>query len=345
MRLCRLAIMLLAALLGLTWRGAFVIGAPPEGVLGACWHPGLRVAGRGRHPCGGAGARRHAEAGRFRRGLASWHPLLRRAAEPEDDKVDAARSKDDPAALTSAASAPAVASPIPRSLARGLALQLVFGGGYLALLYSLLTAENNPLYRSKVQETIGAAVPRAGLRVLEVGIGSAPNLEFYPSGTRLVGLDANPPDLETRRGIDARAQQLGINLRWRRGSAQQLPFEDGAFDAVIMTKVLCSVGDPAAALREVSRVLASGGRFGYVEHVAADAGSLLEQQQLFMDPLQQAIAGNCHLHRATDALVHDSVRGATAGQEALFSQEEAAERYQVWQMWPIAQQAAGVVTK
>ena len=110
---------------------------------------------------------------------------------------------------------------------------------------------------------------------------------------------------------------------------------------------------PAAALREVSRVLAPGGRFGFVEHVAADRGSALETQQLLLDPLQQALAGGCHLHRETDTLVSAATRTLAAGGaagggegEALFARELAPpERYQVWRMWPIAQQVAGVVVR
>ncbi|CAK0874385.1 unnamed protein product [Prorocentrum cordatum] len=107
-------------------------------------------------------------------------------------------------------------------------------------------------------------------------------------------------------------------------------------------EVLCSVEDPAAALRETSRVLVPGGRFGYLEHVSADVGSPLEWQQLAMDPLQQQIAGNCHLHRDTEALIRGSV-GSEQG--SLFSQLDDTERYEVWQMWPISQQVVGVATK
>jgi len=209
----------------------------------------------------------------------------------------------------------------------------------------LATAEQNPLYQSKVRDTIAGAVPSSGLRVLEVGVGGAPNLAYYPSGTRLVALDAELPALGERLDASKRAKECGLKLNWVKGDIQQLPFGDGSFDAVIMTKVLCSVTDQRIALQEISRVLTKGGRLGYVEHVAADQGSFLEAQQLVMDPLQQAIAGNCHLHRDTDRLIERSVRGAADGQDALFDRLESADRYQVWQMWPITQQAAGIVTK
>lgn len=75
-------------------------------------------------------------------------------------------------------------------------------------------------------------------------------------------------------------------------------------------------------------MLKPGGRFGFVEHVAADQGSALERTQLVFDPVQQVVAGNCHLHRNTDKLIAGSV---AAG---LFSRiEEPIERYIVPRMW------------
>jgi len=234
------------------------------------------------------------------------------------------------------------------SVSRSVAVQAGFAASYAAFAYTLATAESNPVYQGKVRDTIASVVPRSGMRVLEVGIGNAPNLEAYPSGTKLVGFDANVPALDERLGAEVRAQKLGVRLKWAQGDVQRLPFDDATFDAVVMTKVLCSVQDPAMALRELSRVLKKGGRLGYVEHVAADSGSFLEQQQLIMDPFQQSVAGNCHLHRDTDGLIRRSARGAgsdSTDSAVLFDRVESAERYEVWQMWPIVQQAAGVVTK
>ena len=246
----------------------------------------------------------------------------------------------------------AAESPPPFTITRKGLYRLAVGTGYASLLLAVSKAEEDPVYQARVARTISSAVPSPNLRVLEIGIGRAANLDAYPQGTELVGLDASLPAEAQRAGIVARARGLGLTLRFVEGDATALPFDAGAFDAVVMTKVLCSVSDPAAALREVSRVLAPGGRFGFVEHVAADRGSGLEAQQLLLDPLQQVLAGGCHLHRETDTLVSAATStlsggGGGGGKDvALFARELVPpERYLVWRMWPIVQQVAGVVVR
>jgi SAM-dependent methyltransferase len=56
-------------------------------------------------------------------------------------------------------------------------------------------------------------------------------------------------------------------------------------------QVLCSVPDPAAALAEVKRVVAPGGKLLLIEHVAAPPGRpLVALGQRLLDPLQQLVA-------------------------------------------------------
>eukprot|EP00929_Paragymnodinium_shiwhaense_P017160 TRINITY_DN12614_c1_g1_i2.p1 TRINITY_DN12614_c1_g1~~TRINITY_DN12614_c1_g1_i2.p1 ORF type:complete len:328 (+),score=43.29 TRINITY_DN12614_c1_g1_i2:41-985(+) len=237
--------------------------------------------------------------------------------------------------------------PVARSnLVRQAPVLLGYAGLYAGLLYWVSGADTDEGYRSRVKRVISTAVPQGGLRVLEVGIGSGPNMDLYPAGTRLVGLDRRAAEDE-RISMKLRAKDLGLKFNLVSGDVQELPFKDESFDAVVLTKVLCSVQDPSQALKEISRVLRPGGRLAYVEHVAADTGSILEGQQLLMDPLQQAVAGNCHLHRDTDALIGRSTKGqgASGGAAALFDHVEGDERYQIWRMWPITQQAAGVAVK
>jgi ubiquinone/menaquinone biosynthesis C-methylase UbiE len=58
-----------------------------------------------------------------------------------------------------------------------------------------------------------------------------------------------------------RAAERGIdNVVPTRGDATALPYEDGSIDAIVLAAVLGEVPDRAAALREIRRVLAPGGR-------------------------------------------------------------------------------------
>ena len=50
------------------------------------------------------------------------------------------------------------------------------------------------------------------------------------------------------------------NLVATRGDATALPYADASVDAVVLTAVLGEIPDPGAALREIRRVLAPGGR-------------------------------------------------------------------------------------
>jgi ubiquinone/menaquinone biosynthesis C-methylase UbiE len=97
-------------------------------------------------------------------------------------------------------------------------------------------------------------------RVLEVGAGTGLNLPFYDPDAEVV---LTEPDAAMR----ARAERRGATVVDAR--AEALPFDDGAFDAVVCTLVLCTVEDPGAAVAELRRVLRPGGRLLFIEHVRA----------------------------------------------------------------------------
>jgi ubiquinone/menaquinone biosynthesis C-methylase UbiE len=69
-------------------------------------------------------------------------------------------------------------------------------------------------------------------------------------------------------------------------------------DGFVGTLVLCSVADPDRALGEIRRILKPGGRYAFIEHVAADDDGRLRWQRR-LEPIWKRIAGNCHLCRRT----------------------------------------------
>ena len=101
----------------------------------------------------------------------------------------------------------------------------------------------------------------AGTRVLDVACGTGivarlVALQVGPTG-RVVGLDANEAMLTVAR---AQPQSTGAQVEWQQGDATRLPFRDAEFGAVLCQQGLQYVPDRPAALQEMKRVLASGGR-------------------------------------------------------------------------------------
>ena len=117
--------------------------------------------------------------------------------------------------------------------------------------------------------------------VLEVGVGTGRNLDSYPDGVHLVGIDLSPAMLDLAK---ARARQLGRDVDLQVGDAQGLGFASGSFDTVVVTLALCAIPDHRQAIREIARVLRPAGRFVWLEHVRSPIGPVRWVQQL-LDPL------------------------------------------------------------
>jgi len=139
----------------------------------------------------------------------------------------------------------------------------------------------------------------AGLegRVLEVGAGTGATFGHYPS--EVSELVAVEPEAYLRRQAEQAAREAGPPVTLLAGDADRLPFEDRAFDAAVVSLVLCSVPDQARALSEIRRVLRPGGELRFFEHVAAPTGSRRRTAQRAVDLVCPAFTGGCHTARDT----------------------------------------------
>ncbi|XP_030484573.2 uncharacterized protein LOC115701029 [Cannabis sativa] len=138
-------------------------------------------------------------------------------------------------------------------------------------------------------------------RVVEIGIGTGPNLRYYggDKGVQVFGVDPNKK-MEKYAKSSAIAAGLPVqNFKFIQAVGEALPLADASADAVVGTLVLCSVGDVNLTLKEVQRVLKPGGLYLFVEHVAAKEGSSLRFIQSILNPLQETVADGCHLTRET----------------------------------------------
>ncbi len=113
-----------------------------------------------------------------------------------------------------------------------------------------------PLERGR-ERAIEQVAPTTDDRILILGCGPGSDLEYLPSEAEITAVDAVPAMVRRTR---ERADALGMTVDARVGDAQGLPFDDDAFDAVLLHLILSVVPDPQAVADEAARVLAPDGR-------------------------------------------------------------------------------------
>jgi ubiquinone/menaquinone biosynthesis C-methylase UbiE len=156
-------------------------------------------------------------------------------------------------------------------------------------------------------EVAGLSEQRATLlanasgRVLELGAGTGLNLAHYRAAT-VSELVLTEPEEPMLRRLAPRAAANEPPATTVRAPAEKLPFADASFDTVVSTLTLCTVRDPVAALAEVRRVLAPGGRLLFLEHVRADDERAARRQDR-ITPLWRRIGHGCHPNRDTLAAI------------------------------------------
>jgi ubiquinone/menaquinone biosynthesis C-methylase UbiE len=140
----------------------------------------------------------------------------------------------------------------------------------------------------------------AGLtgRVIELGAGNGLNFAHYPA--TVIDVVAVEPEDRLRALAEQAAQHSTVPVRVVAAHADNLPFDDGFFDAAIASLVLCSVPDPRGALTELRRVLAPAGELRFFEHVRSTK-PLRGLMQDLVTPLWSRLGGGCHLNRDTAA--------------------------------------------
>ena len=136
-------------------------------------------------------------------------------------------------------------------------------------------------------------------RVLEIGAGTGANLPHYNGSIEsLVLTEPEPPML---RRLQRAVHEHTPDAQVLRAPAEDLPFEDGSFDTVVSTLVLCGVDDQPRALREARRVLRPGGRLLFLEHVQSDDPAFARFQNR-MNWLNNLVVG-CDCNRPTLATI------------------------------------------
>lgn len=116
------------------------------------------------------------------------------------------------------------------------------------------------------------APPKAALfsriegRTLFAAVGTGLDIALLPPGREITGVDISPAMLAHAR---PRAATYPGRLDLVEADLTALPFADGSFDTALTVCTFCSVPDPVVGLRELFRVVRTGGRLLMFEHTAS----------------------------------------------------------------------------
>ena len=195
----------------------------------------------------------------------------------------------------------------------------------LVLSLTLLILSNNPSLRSRsfaslcgilskpspLDEFRCRALQGVEGKVLELGPGPGTNFRCVAgqSGGAIrawTGLDVNL-HFAPAFALEASRRNLSfpVDALWF-GAAEPLPAAlVGAFDSLVATHVLCSVESHRVALANVAAALKVGGKYHFMEHVAAREGTPLRAVQSLLQSLVTIVADGCSFKN-----IREEVEGA-----------------------------------
>jgi ubiquinone/menaquinone biosynthesis C-methylase UbiE len=140
--------------------------------------------------------------------------------------------------------------------------------------------------KDALQLIVEAADPRRDDTVLDIACGGGLVARAFASHVRHVtGIDVTPAMLDQAR--KAAAEQGLANTSWDQGDVTNLPYADGSFTIVATRFSFHHFLDPLAALHEMVRVCAPGGRIVVVDSCPSEDKSkaaAFNRLELLRDP-------------------------------------------------------------
>lgn len=140
--------------------------------------------------------------------------------------------------------------------------------------------------------------------VLEVGVGTGANLDYYPDGVNVIGIDFSPKML---RKAYSQAERARADIALGVMDVQYLGFPDNTFNFVISSLVFCTVPDPIRGLKEIRRVVKPNGQIIMLEHMRSEnevVGKVLD----FFNPVTLKLFGENINRRTMENIVQAGLK-------------------------------------
>jgi len=113
-------------------------------------------------------------------------------------------------------------------------------------------------------EAVQLLDPVAGDRVLEIGVGTGLNFEYYPTGIDVIGFDYSEGMLQQAARA---AKDASCPIHLTQMDVQKMAFPDDSFSKIVAAYVMTVVPNTAQAVRELIRVARPGARVVFINHL------------------------------------------------------------------------------
>lgn len=133
-------------------------------------------------------------------------------------------------------------------------------------------------WRQNLWQKVENKIDKSGMRLLEAGVGSGKNIEYYPDDLEIYAIDFSPKMLKE---AEKKARKNNKEVKLLEMDIQNLDFEDNYFDLIVTSCVFCSVPDPVKGLKELKRVLKEDGRIIMLEHMRSQNKFVGKMMDLF----------------------------------------------------------------
>ncbi|MGZ8917664.1 MAG: class I SAM-dependent methyltransferase [Methylobacter sp.] len=155
----------------------------------------------------------------------------------------------------------------------------------IAPYFEVMEAVMEGLFFKRWRKQLWAKVD--GYHILEVGVGTGKNFDYYPTNARITAIDFSKEMLkQAAHKRDRKNTAVELELM----DVQSLCFADNSFDTVIGSFVFCSVPLPVKGLKELYRVCKPGGQVLLLEHVLSSR-PIIAAVMKFINPIIVALVG------------------------------------------------------
>ena len=211
---------------------------------------------------------------------------------------------------------------------------------FLHLLKVMVNPWRVPYFKNVLVEGYGQDLSQ--VRLLDIGCGGGVLAEeFAMLGCQVTGIDISPKSIAVAQAHAARSK---LSIDYRVGSATDLPFEPGSFEAVSCCDVLEHIHDWKQVLSEAARLLVPGGLFFFDTINRTRKSQVTFIYGLQESPLTKLMPPDTHVWEMF--ITPDEITAALAEQGMTVEDMQGGSiaRNPLGTLWDVRQQKAGKIT-